>query len=119
MTRFQKYLKNFKGQPSIERVFNEAYEMGRRDAINDMAVEMHPKVEVITLLKADHRRDVYEGASSSSPRKGSGRYYITYCPGFGGMTIDAVNELVRDGWLTKNPECEGMYLRGPKLLRVA
>ncbi len=70
----------------------------------------------INALRADARRDVYEGACG---RRGSGKFYITYQGGVG-LSRDEVDDLVRDGWLTPEPELPTMWFRrGPKLSGAA
>lgn len=69
----------------------------------------------IELLKADARRSLYEAADKSG-KSGCGEYYVDYSNGASPiLNINQVNELVRDGWLREDPQCQGLYNRGPRL----
>jgi hypothetical protein len=107
-------LRAYTGTPSIERVFNDAYALGVAAGIARIESPIPEKKAVIDALRADVRRSVYEGGDAKG--QPSGRYFVDYggSAGLPGFTIEAVSELVEEGYLVATG-CAGLYSRGPRL----
>lgn len=68
---------------------------------------------VLRLLKADLRRDLYEGAAAMHGKTGSGRFWVTHTADeeYEPLTRNDISELLKAGAIRRKWEdCDGFFI---------